>query len=333
MPTIFFIDIANSSKIRLKSVFFITLKVLAILILSSCQPTEPVLRVGANNWVGYAPLFLAQEIDEYKNTSIKILELPSSSEVIHALKSGNLEVAALTLDEVLTVIEEGLELEVILVLDISNGADALLAKPEFHGIKSLKGKKIAVENTAVGGLLLDQALGSEGVLSSEIEIIGCTFNNHQECYKNADAVVTFEPAKSQIIKEGATSLFDSSQMNIKIMDVLAIPKEISNSHPKSLAKLINGYFTARKFMRTNQKGAYRLIATQNGLSPSELALAYEGVLLPDIQEINRILSGSPSPLSVTAYELAALMVNQRLLNSKVNVDNLSNSSFIKLNDE
>ena len=65
----------------------------------------------------------------------------SASDIMHAMRNDVLEGAALTLDETLSLIDDGIDLKVILVMDISNGADVLLAKPEIQSIADLRGEK------------------------------------------------------------------------------------------------------------------------------------------------------------------------------------------------
>jgi len=165
------------------------------LIFSCSQSQETTLRIGTNQWPGYKILYLANELGYFNKSHIRLVELPSSTEVILALRSGNLEGASLTLDEALTLINDGLDLQVILVIDYSNGADALLTKSLISSISQLKDKKMAVEYTAVGAILLDRALQSVSLDISDVEIAGCTLDRHINCFYDYDALVTFEPVR------------------------------------------------------------------------------------------------------------------------------------------
>lgn len=144
-----------------------------VLLLSACTrpATESPLRIGTNNWPGYEPLYLARDLGHYKGTPIKLVELPSTSEVMHALRNRTLEGAALTLDETLTLLDSGFHLKIILVMDFSDGGDVLLAKPEIASLSALRGKRVAVEYTAVGAIILDAALNAAGLSASDITIV------------------------------------------------------------------------------------------------------------------------------------------------------------------
>jgi len=290
--------------------------------------TERPLRIGSNNWIGYQPLYLAQKLGHYEETQVKLIELTSSSEVIHALRNGNLEGAGLTLDEALTVIEDGADLKVILVLDFSMGADALLAKPEISSLAELRDKRVAVEYTAVGAILLDGALQKAGVNVTEVDLVSCMLDEHLACYSSVDAIVTFEPVKTQLLNKGARLLFDSSQIPGRIIDVLVVPEKTLVTHPRSLQQLISGYFKARKYLEAEPNAAANLVATRQELTAAEVLTAYDGLHLPSLEENHSLLSGKPIPLQRTAASLVQLMLKKNLLKYPVPVDDLIESRFL-----
>ena len=97
--------------------------------LAGCHQPEPVLRVASIVFPGYEFMFLARELGLLPAAEVRLMEMRSSTDVISAIGSGRLEAAALTLDEMLTARANGADLRVILVFDISQGADVVLAKP------------------------------------------------------------------------------------------------------------------------------------------------------------------------------------------------------------
>jgi len=308
-----------------------------LLLLSGCYPSpETPLRIGSNTWTGYEPLYLSQRLGYYEKSQVKLIEMSSASEVIHALRNGNLEGAALTLDETLTLLDDGFELSLILVMDYSNGADALLAKPEIQSINNLKGKRVAVEYTAVGAILLDASLDSVNLAAEDIEIVSCPIDQHVECYSEVDAVVTFDPAKTKILNAGAHTLFDSRQIPGRIIDVLVVRNEILNTHARTLEVLISGYFQARKYMRSESETAAQLMAVRMELTPAEVFASFNHLHLPTLQENRAFLAPSTSdniiPIQQTAEDLARLMHQKGFLKNPVPADNFANARFLPTKD-
>jgi len=300
-----------------------------VLFLSACAlDSEPPLRIGTNTWPGYEPLYLARNLGSYDNTAIKLVELNSASEVIHALRSGNLEGAALTLDEALTVIEDGFDLKVILVLDFSNGGDVLLVKPYIDSLDELRNKKIAVECTTVGALLLDAALRHAQLTADDIEIISCSLDEQLSCYEDVDALVTFEPVRTKLMALGAKVMFDSSQIPGRIVDVLVVKKQTIIQSPQTLKRLIGGYFKARAFLKDFPQEAGKLMGTILQLSVNQVLSSYKGLKLPDLSENHVLLGGTPSPLTQTANSLALLMEKKKFLKKSISFKTLTDNTFL-----
>ena len=254
--------------------------------------------------------------------------MTSASDVIHALRNRTLEGAALTLDEALTILDDGFDLRVILVMDFSNGGDGLLAKPEVDSLADLRGKRVAVEYTAVGAILLDSALDAAGLSAHDIEIVACTLDEHLDCYSFVDAVVTFEPFMTKLLNQGAQLLFDSSRIPGRIVDVLVVLADTKKTHPRSLEHLIAGYFKAREHLASQPEDASKRMAARAGVAPAQVLAFYDGLKLPGLEENQRLLNGKPPPLQRTAADLAGFMLEKQLLKNPLTVEGLIDSCFL-----
>ena len=118
---------------------------LAVLLTTACGPRyEPPLRVGLGQWMGYETLFLARDLGYYPQLPLRLVELASSTQAMDGLKVGKLDVAGLTMDEALTLAHEGVPIAIIWVMDISAGADAVVARPDIRQLAEIKGKRVDV---------------------------------------------------------------------------------------------------------------------------------------------------------------------------------------------
>lgn len=289
---------------------------------------EKPLRIGTNVWPGYEHLYLARELGYLDSDQLHLVELSSASQVSDALRQGTLEAAALTLDEVLTLLEQGVQLTVVLVLDYSAGGDVLLAHPQIGALSDLKGKQIAVETGAVGAVLLDGALQAGGLQSDDVELIECAAGNHLHCFDSVDAVVTFEPARSQLLEKGARLLFDSSQIPGRIMDVLVVKREWLGRGSGQIEALLQAYFKARHYWQQEPLRAAELMAPRLGVANDRVAELFDGLILPTLAENRELLAYPDGQLLKLADELAALMVERRLLASKPETSYLSSGQFL-----
>ncbi|MDX8405306.1 MAG: ABC transporter substrate-binding protein [Mariprofundus sp.] len=300
--------------------------------LSGCPTEAPhLLKVGSNQWPGYEPLFLARDLGLYNDQQIKLVELPSSTESLDLLHEGLLDAAALTLDEALHAIDKGVGLTIVLILDQSNGADVLMGRPEISRLSAIKGKRVGVESTAVGAVMLAGALQAAGLTEAEIQPVYLTVDEHVAAYErgDVDAVVTFEPSKTRLLADGAHVLFDSSRIAGRIIDVLAVRTAVMAQYSQQLQQLVDGYFAARAYMDKHEEAAAARMAPRLAISGEELKIALQGLSLPDIRENRQWMEGSPSKLQLSASVLAQLMLKTGLNGREVDTSNLIDAAFIK----
>ena len=274
------------------------------------------LRVGTTLWPGYEPLYLAEEINAFKR-DIRMINYPSTSEVLRAFKNHTLEAAALTLDEVILLAESGTAIDIILILDISEGADVIMGRPELANMQGLNGAKVAVESTAVGAYTLSRALEIHDVDIKDITLINVGVSSHKDAYTNnvADAVVTFEPVRTQLLNQGAIELFSSKEIPGEILDVLVVHKETLTTHKDHLYDIAQGWFKGLKQLKQSPDASYRFIASRLKLTEQEVEKSYFGLTLPTLNENITIMTGKPAPLNQTLDRLTQHMIDINLLDS------------------
>jgi len=71
-----------------------------------------------------------------------------------------------------------------------------------------------------------------------------------------DAVVTFEPARTMLVKKGAAVLFDSSSMPGEVVDVLIVRKGYLSGSREKVRGLLRGWFKALEHMEKEPVDAY-----------------------------------------------------------------------------
>ncbi|MDR9441043.1 MAG: ABC transporter substrate-binding protein, partial [Halomonas sp.] len=170
---------------------------------------------------------------------------------------GELDGAALTLDEVLKARAEGLPLAVILVFDDSVGADMVLARPQIATLADLSGARIAVERSAVGSLVLHKLLEAAGLTADQLEVVDLPPDRQLAVWRQGDidAVVTYEPTASQLMREGARRLYDSSQFPDMILDVLAVRHDRLRWRTDALEALVLAHFRGLAHLRIKMRCA------------------------------------------------------------------------------
>ncbi|MCW9055760.1 MAG: ABC transporter substrate-binding protein [Gammaproteobacteria bacterium] len=295
-----------------------------------CSHKEPLLRIASNVWPGYELIYLARKLEYFGDDAVRLVELPSATVCIQSLAAGTIEGAMLTLDEVISARSGGIDLRVVAILDISMGADVLMAGPEIKSISDLVGKRIGVEQSAVGAVMLDAILDEGGLKPEDIETKYMTVNRHREAYnaKQVDALITFEPVKTQLIADGAHQLFDSSQIPGRIIDVLAVLPSVIENSPDNLRKLVAAHFQARDYFRNNQIQASEIMSKRLQLDPADVPGSYDGIELPDININYQWMGGANSKLTQSAIVLEEIMKKAKLLSGSTDLVNLIDNRFL-----
>ncbi len=315
---------------KLNGLSFIGTLLLIISGLNSCsEPVSAPLRLGTNRWPGYEPLYLARELGLVQDANIRLVEYPSGTEAMYAMRNNSIDMAALTLDEALVLIQDGVKINIVLIMDFSAGADAVVGKPEIKNLSQLAGKRIAYESAAVGAIMIDALLTKAGLSTDQVILVNRTANHHFQAYQQneADVIVTFEPVLSQLLAMGGHRLFDSKAIPGRIVDVLVIRSEIMEKHIADLKQLINAWFKALTLIQTEPAKVMPVLAKRLGLTVQQMQDAYEGLELPD-REINKTYFLSSNKLKNQAESLQQLMLQRGLLQQQVNLDTVFNGKAL-----
>lgn len=301
------------------------------LLLASCteqHASSSPLIIGTNSWIGYEPLYLVKHAELAPELNLDLHRMNNNTEVMAAYRRGEIAAAGLTLDEAMLLLARQVPLRIASILDISNGADKLLARPEINSISALKGRTIAVENTAVGALLLHSALASAGLELSEITVIPATVEQHQELYLSGkiDAVVTFAPYSTLLMNRGAKLLFDSSQMSdAKIIDVLIVRPELAEHRKADLDLLLKSLQSAMTLLIEQDPDALEFTGKNQKLPPSAWSNMLDGILLGNGRFHHQDLKSGT--LENAMRTLDKVMVQQGLLTASLQ-DKIQPSLFV-----
>ncbi len=280
-----------------------------------CGAPPPPLRIGAHVWLGYELLYLARARGLVPASQLRLVELPTATASLRALAAGTVEGAGLTLDEVLSARARGLMLRVVAVIDVSHGADALLAAPDVASLAALRGRRIGVEQSATGALMLDAALQQAGLRPADVRQVPLAFDEHAEALRRGrvDAVVTFDPVRAQLVADGARVLFTSAQVPGLVVDVLAVRPEVTAAQADHLRAVVAGLLQARQAWLQDSRGSAAEMAPRLRLPPAAVEAAFGQLQLPDLAANRAWLTGQPPQLLVTARRLEAVMQRAALL--------------------
>jgi NitT/TauT family transport system substrate-binding protein len=293
--------------------------------MGACSPqASNALRIGSNVWIGGEPLYLARDLGKLDPRHIQLVEYPSASEVIRAYRNQAIDGMVISLDELFTLAVDGFDPRVVLVIDVSHGADAVIGRAGMRTMRDLAGKSIGVEGGALGAYVLSRALALSDMQPGDVQVVHLESNEQPAAFEKGriDAAVTFDPYRTQLLRAGGQTLFDSTRIPGEIVDLIAVRKSVLEMRPQAVTALLIGWFAAIDFMRADPLGAARRMGVRHQTTAEQFLLAQRGLHVPSRAE-NLTLLGGPNPaLASTGTRLMALMLEARLLRASVNIEGL-----------
>lgn len=235
-------------------------------------------------WIGYAPFYVATDKDLFAKygVTVELKDFADPALIPSALQSGGLEGAMYTYDQVITLVANGHKFRVVMPIDYSNGADALIASKSIKSIADLKGKKVAYPFSTCDNLLVVHALKSAGLTEADIEGIDTTPENVPAALAaGAAAGATYEPNVGKSLKldigEGFHLLYTSASAPGLITDVLYFSEDYIAKKPKVIDGIIKGYLDGLKFMKDNPDEANAIIGKYLASTVDEVKEQAKGV--------------------------------------------------------
>lgn len=298
--------------------------------LLGCSRSEP-LTIGIHDWIGYEPMFLANDMGFIRNPNVVLLPSASATETLERLHSGQVHAGALTLDEVLRARADGLPLTSVLIFNVSMGADAVLAHPGIEHPRDIAGLRVGVEESALGALVLEKLLAAGELTRSAITVVPLTIDQHLTAWHegSVDVLVTFEPVLSTLRETGAVVILDSRQFPDTIFDVLAVRvRALSSRQQTALKDLLSGHFESlRHLQRHREDAAYRIAARLN-VDIQHVNQGLRGLELPQLGANHDYLSGQDQRLVQAVVTLSEIMVRSGLLTQPDNLNALFTAAYL-----
>jgi NitT/TauT family transport system substrate-binding protein len=279
----------------------------------SIPAQRDALRIALHPWPGYELLQLANERGYFaaSGLDVDVVEISSLSDVRRAFERGRVDAMTCTLIEAIEALETGqVSGRIVLLTDLSAGADALLALPGVADFHALKGQRVAVEGAALSAYLLHRALELHGLKPDAVETVHYEAAEMEEALAQGDVVaaMTYAPHAQRIQERlAAQPLFDSSELPGEIVNVLVV-SDTWLARPGIVETLQRSWDLALQSLRENREEAIALMAARQGLSPRSFAHSLDKIHLMETAEQERLLSGNN--LSETVERIQRFLLDE-----------------------
>lgn len=276
--------------------------------LHGCKPATRPLVLAGHPWPGYECMFLARTLG-YLPAGVQLRESPSLRASADAIRNGEVDGVMLTLDEVLKLRDQGMALQVVLIFNVSKGADVLLTRSSIQRPADLKDRTIGGEDSALSTLILSMVLEKAGLKPQDVRFLPVPYESQESAWRqdNLDALITYEPVASRLKAAGARQLLSTRDLPDTIFDVLALRTDALQRHGAALRATLDGYFRALTYLRQNPwDAAYKTVA-HLGMSAEEMIASLRGLELPDLIGNQRYLSEGNGELQRITQKLSGIL--------------------------
>ena len=233
-------------------------------------------------WIGYAPLFIAEEKGYFKEAGIspKITIIEDESEYAAAMVSNSIQGLGNVLDREIIHFALGTPEKFLFAMDESAGGDGVIASGEIKSVADLKGKTVALDKSSTSYFFFLTILKENGLKEDDVTIteMGASDAGAAFVAGKVDAAVTWEPWLTNASqREGGHVLASSKDYPKTIVDVLTVRSDFAAANPKTVAALEEAWYKAIDFYKQNPQEGNLMMAKGLGLDEKEIADMAAGV--------------------------------------------------------
>jgi NitT/TauT family transport system substrate-binding protein len=288
-------------------------------------------------WIGYAPFYIAVEKDMFSKYGIKVdlKDFADPALIPAALQSGGIQGAMYTYDQVINLVANGNAYNVVMPIDYSNGADAIVASKSIKSLADLKGKKVAYPFATCDNLLVAYGLQSVGLSEADVEGLDTTPENVAAALvSGAAAGATYEPNVSKILKldvgEGYHTLYTSATAPGLITDILYFSNDFIAKNPKAIDGVIKGYLDGLAFLSEHPDEAYVIVAKYFSTSVDDVKEQAKGVYNIPVQEMAGYFTprDDAKSLFTSGKLISDILIARKQIKAAPKIESTYNPSFV-----
>jgi NitT/TauT family transport system substrate-binding protein len=281
------------------------------------KPSTP-LKVGFNQWVGFAGFFIADENGLFKKHGVEVELVPFSGpgDSIPPLLAGQIDVSLTTAHNLaLMAGKQPTAAKLVYLIDASDGADAVVASHAIKSVAGLKGKKVAVTKGEINHMLLILALESAGLKEQAISLVDMSPDDAGAAFMagKVDAAVTWEPWLTRAKEKKGHIIYSSHEPGAKdtIIDVMAASDKALAERKEDLKNFTAAFDEGVKFVTEQPAAAKAILAKRLDAKPEDIDGMLGGVHLYTLADNEKMLSDS---LPATLAKVETFLKTHSLIN-------------------
>ncbi len=248
---------------------------------------QDVIRCAYPYWFGFAPTPVAMGMGYFEEEGLEVETVFDNdrANVLPGLEIGDIDCTMRTIGEHMSrPLEADSNLVVIGVIDVSVGADGVVAGPEINDVTDLVGKIFAGEINHPGTIMTAHALKLAGYdFNKDVEVRMIATDDASAVFEDPSvaAVATWEPMLSEIVantsRKGSKILLSSADFNGLITDVVIVNKTDYEANREKYAKFMRGIYRAVDLYNNDPEKFLEVAAPTYDVTPDQMKADLGGV--------------------------------------------------------
>ncbi|MBD2436545.1 ABC transporter substrate-binding protein [Nostoc sp. FACHB-110] len=318
--------------LRYVSIFLIT--VYFLFACHSSTPTElkrPPLRVQFGSFVGEYPMIIAQEKGLFKAQGVDVEIIYRTYVKLEQANfgAGKYDGGSISLGSFIILSATNPDVQGVLVIDESMGADVVVAQSQIKTVADLKGKKLGANLGGFSEVFVTEMLKSANLTSDDVSLVQSEALEIPQRLKNnvIQAGHTWQPYLSEAMKSGGNILFSSKETPGLVLDLVIFRKDIIQDRPEDVRAFVRAWLQAVSYWQENIQEGNAIISKALNIPINTISLA--GITLHDLAENQRLFQlDNPTSVYKTAKIYADFFISSGNLARLPELKSLFNSSFL-----
>jgi NitT/TauT family transport system substrate-binding protein len=284
--------------------------------LTSAQAATTPVTFAMSAWIGFAPLFVASQEKFFGAYPLKFVHMDTG--INAAVVSGAADSADLSMNQVISDHLKGFDVKIVMPIDYSNGADAIVAKKSITSVAELRGQTIPLDTTSYSELLLAYALHQAKLSLADVKSTNMPASAVPAALLggHADAGVTWAPHIDLVTANpGYHALYTSAQAPGLITDNFAVKTSFLKANPGAIPAIIKGFLEGTAYIKSHPTESYAIIGKALGISPADAKLQYTQVINPSLADMKYMMTGK-GDLKIIPYKTNVTMVRNLMITQK-----------------
>jgi NitT/TauT family transport system substrate-binding protein len=261
-----------------------------------------VIPMGADGWIGYTPLIIAQEKGFFAegNVSIDFFSFDNIQAQHEIFLDKQVVALGLTDPGAIYLQQKGGDFRIILVQDIDVGGMGILAANSIESLKDLRGQTIAVEPGTITHFFLVQTLEQVGLSESDITILDVDgYSIAGDLYQRGkvDSAVTYSPDLNEAnkVRTDGRIIYDTSSPGAALApDYYGFDREFLEKNPQAVEAFVKGIFKGIEFLKENREEGLKIAAPKLEVKAEDLDVQLKGIEFPGVEENLEMLANLQS---------------------------------------